>query len=81
MMKNRAKKEKAKRKTTESSMSIASKPICQEEACIGKVTFTNREEASEHSRNWEENRKHTARSSMKFGKKDACWDEECIGKT
>ncbi len=79
-MKNRAKKEKAKRITTESSMSNASKPICQDEECIGKVTFTNREEASERSRKEEENRKHTTRSSMKFGKKDACRDEECIGK-
>ena len=80
-MKNRAKEEKAKRITAESSISNASKPICQEEACIGKVTFTNREEASERSKNKEENRKHTTRSSMKFGKKDACWNEECIGKT
>ena len=74
-------KDKAERKTTETSMSNASKPICQEEECIGKVTVTNREEVSERSKNKEENRKHTTRSSMKFGKKDACWNEECIGKT
>jgi len=80
-MGNGAEKDKTERKTTETSMSNASKPICQEEACIGKVTFTNREEASERSKNKEENRKHTTRSSMKFGKKDACWNEECIGKT
>jgi len=80
-MKNRAKKKKTERIATESSMSNASKPICQEGECIGKVTFTNREEASERSRNEEENRKHTTRSSMKFGNKDACWDKECIGKT
>ena len=71
----------AERKTTETSMSNASKPICQEEECIGKVTVTNREDALERGKTAGETKKPTTRSSMKFGKKDACWDEECIGKT
>jgi len=74
-------KDKAERKTTETSMSNASKPICQEEECIGKVTVTNREDALERGKTAGETKKPTTRSSMKFGKKDACWDEECIGKT
>ena len=78
---NRAKNERAKRITTETSMSNASKPICQEEECIGKVTVTNREDALERGKTAGETKKPTTRSSMKFGKKDACWDEECIGKT
>ncbi len=74
-------KNKAERKTTETSMSNASKPICQEEECIGKVIVTNREDALERGKTAGETKKPTTRSSMKFGKKDACWDEECIGKT
>ena len=74
-------KDMAERKTTETSMSNASKPICQEEECIGKVTVTNREDALERGKTAGETKKPTTRSSMKFGKKDACWDEECIGKT
>ena len=74
-------KDMAKRKTTETSMSNASKPICQEEECIGKVTVINREDALERGKTAGETKKPTTRSSMKFGKKDACWDEECIGKT
>jgi len=62
-------------------MSNASKPICQEEECIGKVIVTNREDALERGKTAGETKKPTTRSSMKFGKKDACWDEECIGKT
>ena len=75
-MKNRVKK-----KQTESSMSNASKPICQEEECVGKLAGPNNEGAKDHAKKAEENRKRSTRSSMKFGSKDACSDEECIGKT
>jgi len=80
-MGNGAEKDKTERKTTETSMSNASKPICQEEECIGKVTVKNREDASGRVKTAGEMKNPTARSSMKFGKKDACRDEECIGKT
>ena len=80
-MGNEVKIGKTERKTTETSMSNASEPICQEEECIGKVTVINREDAPERAKTAGEMKKPAARSSMKFGRKDACWDEECIGKT
>ncbi len=80
-MKNKTKKEKTGRIKTESSMSYASKPICQEAECIGKVTVPPPADAAENGRKKVGNKKHTTRSSMKFGKKDACRDEACIAET
>jgi hypothetical protein len=80
-MKDRVNKEKAKRIVTKSSMSNASKPICQEEECIGKVTVTNREGDSGRRKDEKVNRTNATRSSMKIGKKRVCRDKECIGET
>jgi len=75
------KKDKSKRSTTENSMSNASELICKEEECIGKMTFTQNEDAAAQDNSPEEDRTRKTRSSMKFGHKDSCSDEECIGKT
>jgi len=75
-MKNRVKKEK-----TESSMSNASKLICQKEECTGRVAFANHEDALVDDKKEVEDKKATTRSSMKFGGNGVCLDDECIGKT
>jgi hypothetical protein len=81
MIKNNAQKKRAGRIVSESSMSYASKPICKAEECIGKMTVTNREGASEHGKEQKEKSTNKTRSSMKLGKKSVCRDKECIGET
>ena len=80
-MEKSAKKDKSKRSTTENTMSNASQLICKEEECIGKMTFTQNEDAADHESEAFENKKSETRSSMRFGDKDSCSNEECIGKT
>ncbi len=50
--------------------------------CIGKVTVTTREDASEGGKEEKKNSgTNTTRASMKIGKKWACRDKNCIGET
>jgi len=74
-------KNKLKRKNSESSMSNASKVICMEEECIGKLSSDKKEDTTEPENNVDGDQKPTTRSSMKFGEDSSCSDEECIGKT
>jgi hypothetical protein len=80
-MNSRIKQDKVERVKTDTSMSIASKPICKDDECIGKLNVSSNENDTEHDNNTEENRKRTTRSSMNFGNKGSCSNEECIGKT
>ena len=73
-------KNKLKRNKSENSMSNASKVICMEDECIGKVSSDRNIISKKNDDNTEKNRKSTRRSSMKFGSGDSCSDEECIGK-
>jgi hypothetical protein len=80
-MKNRVGKNKADRVKTQTSMSNASKSICQKEECIGGLIVADREDSIDNSKGKKKNKKSITRSSMKFGNKASCTDEECIGKT
>lgn len=80
-MNKNVKKDNIKRTPTKTSMSSASKTICQGAACIGKTTAADHENTNDRGEEEMENRNHTTTSSMKFGNEDSCSDEECIGKT
>ncbi len=80
-MKIRVKENKTDRVKTETSMSNASKSICQKEECIGGMIVSDREDSIDNSIGKKKNQKSITRSSMKFGNKASCADEECIGKT
>jgi hypothetical protein len=74
-------KNKFRRNKSENSMSNASKVICMEEECIGKLFSDKKAGVKKQENNAGEHKKPTTRSSMKFGKDGSCSDEECIGKT
>ena len=82
-MKNGIKKDTDKKEPTKTSMSNASKPICHEAECIGKLTAANNEVTKNHGKEEADNLNHRnrTRSSMRFGDKDSCSEEACIGKT
>ena len=80
-MKNGIKKDTDKKEPTKTSMSNASKPICQEAECIGKLTTANNEVTKDRGKEEADNLNHRTRSSMRFGAKDSCSEEACIGKT
>jgi len=81
VMKKRQKDNDLKSNQKKSSMSNASKVICMEEECIGKLSSDQKEETTEPENNLDGDQKPTTRSSMKFGEDSSCSDEECIGKT
>lgn len=80
-MKNGIKKDTDKKEPTKTSMSNASKPICHEAGCLGKLTAANNEVTKDRGKEEADNLNHRTRSSMRFGCNDSCSEEECIGKT
>jgi hypothetical protein len=80
-MKNGIKKDTDKKEPIKTSMSNASKPICHEAECIGKLTDVNNEVTKDSGKEKADNLNHRTRSSMRFGGKDSCSEDECIGKT
>ena len=75
------KKPIAKKQTnvkTQSSISVSSHTVCEDEACIGKIV--NGESASAQGPvKASEKRKKGTGSTMSFGGKQGCTDEGCIG--
>jgi hypothetical protein len=72
--------EKVKNVKTQSSITVSSKTVCEDEACIGKIV--NGESAAvQEPVEASENRKKQSGSAMSFGGKQGCTDEACIGKS
>ena len=79
-MKKKPIAEKVKNVKTQSSISVSSQTVCEDEACIGKIVngeSTLSQEPVEAS----EKRKKQSDSAMSFGGKQGCTDEACIGKS
>lgn len=77
-MKTKPLSEKVKTVKTQSSISVSSRTVCEDEACIGKTVngeLASAQEPAEAS----EKRKEKSGSTMSFGGKQGCTDEACIG--
>jgi hypothetical protein len=75
-------KKKVDRKTNQSSISVASKIVCEDEDCIGKaVDGRYKQTGQEERQNKNQGKKPRPGTSMSIAGEDACSDDACIGKT
>ena len=75
-------KKKVRRLNTQSSISVSSKIVCEDKACIGEVVGGQYKQTDQAERqNKDEGRKSRAGTSMSIGGEDACVNDACIGKT
>ena len=72
--------EKVKNVKTQSSISVSSQTVCEDEACIGKVV-NGEPAAAQEAVEASEKRNKQSGSAMSFGGKQGCTDEACIGKS
>ena len=72
--------EKVKNVKTESSITVSSQTVCEDEACIGKIVNGESASAQVPVRP-SGTRRIQSDSAMSFGGKQGCTDEACIGKS
>ena len=72
--------EKRKNVKTQSSITVSSQTVCENEACIGKIVNGESAPAQEQVEASEKPKKQSS-SAMSFGGKQGCTDEACIGKS
>ena len=79
-MKKKQVAEAEKKATIKSSITVSAKTVCEDEACIGKITNGPTPAANSPA---QKKQKHTKPSgtTMSFGGKPGCTDEACIGKS
>jgi ribosomal protein L4 len=79
-MKTKPLSEKVKTVDNQSSISVSSRTVCEDEACIGK-TVIGESASAQKPAEISEKRGEESGSSMSFGGKQGCTDEACIGKS
>jgi hypothetical protein len=79
-MKTKPVAEKVKTVKTQSSISVSSQTVCEDDACIGKIVNGESASAQEPVKASEKRKKESG-STMSFGGKQGCTDEACIGKS
>jgi hypothetical protein len=79
-MKKEPAAEKVKNKKMKSSITVSSHPVCEDEACIGKIVSGESAPAQKPLKA-SKKRETQSSSAMSFGGKQGCSDEACIGKS
>ena len=75
-------KKNASRVKIESSISVSSKIVCEDEACIGKAVDGRYKQTDQKERqDKDKEKKRRTGTSMSIAGEDACSDDACIGKT